>query len=157
MYLRPIEWYYSRADVIWPVSPFKSFSILSHFFFKFVSTGFCWSPRGKEWAGRCRAQGSASSSSKSITRIYRTSLREYKPKTSFSMTENECFGLVFAKTGSTNSATVLQFALIKECFLPLVISITWHSNYNFRSQLIYLKQVDSYYFRIPDMYFLVCL
>jgi hypothetical protein len=39
-------------------------------------------------------------------RIYRPSLRE-RTKRSFSVTENERFGLVFAKTGSINSVTDL--------------------------------------------------
>ncbi len=38
-------------------------------------------------------------------RIYRQSSRETSPKRSFSMTEKEHFGHVFAKTGSKNSGT----------------------------------------------------
>jgi hypothetical protein len=33
------------------------------------------------------------------------------PKRSFSMSENERFGLVFAKTGYINSGTVLEFGV----------------------------------------------
>jgi hypothetical protein len=41
-------------------------------------------------------------------RIYGPSFRETSPKRSVSMTENERFGLVFAKAGPVNSGTGIK-------------------------------------------------
>jgi len=41
------------------------------------------------------------------------------PKRSFSMTENECFGLVFTKAGSINSGTGVCRKIIKRTTLTL--------------------------------------
>ncbi len=65
----------------------------------------------------------------SSARIYRPSFCENKPKRSFSVIENERFGLVFAKTGSINSGTGVKKALIGSTSATLLLHTKLHCTF----------------------------
>ncbi len=62
-------------------------------------------------------------------------LAKTSPKSSFSMSENERFGLVFAKTRSIHSGT----DLFQNKLLSMSLSKVWNENERFR--LVFTKKV----------------
>jgi hypothetical protein len=68
-------------------------------------------------------------------RIYRPKFAKTSLKRSFSMTENERFGFVFAKTGSINSGTCVVQK--KRFCMVLVVAIKVQDMTDSHSKLIY--------------------
>ncbi len=75
-------------------------------------------------------------------RIYRLSFRENKPRMRILMTENERFGLVFAKTASINSGIVqnsdrtMSLTLRNDVMYKNYLSFTFFGNYYAKNYFI---------------------